>query len=42
MRFPIARPLQVEDLGPLGRAVEDRVGHGVVGEDLVPLAEDPV
>jgi hypothetical protein len=32
--FPIARPLQVEDLGPFGEPVQDRVGHGIVGEDL--------
>lgn len=40
--FPIARPLEVEDLRPLGQPVEDRVGHGIVVEDLVPLAEDPI
>jgi hypothetical protein len=40
--FPIAFPSQVEDLGPLGEPIEDGVGHGVIGEDLVPLAEDPV
>ena len=40
--FPIARPLQVEHLGPLGEPVQDGVGHGVVGEDLVPLPERPV
>ncbi len=37
MGFPIAGPLQVEDLGPLGEAIDDGVGHGLVGEDLVPL-----
>ena len=29
-------------LGPLGKPVQDGVGHGVVGEDLIPLPERPV
>ena len=32
----------MEDLGSLGEPVEDGVGHGIVGEDLVPLPEHPV
>jgi len=40
--FAIADPLEVEDLRPLSQSVEDRVGDGIVVEDLVPLAEDPV
>jgi hypothetical protein len=32
----------VEDLGPLGEPVQDGVGHGVIGEDLIPLAEGAV
>jgi len=35
----IARPFQVEHLSPLGQPVQDGVGHGVIGEDLVPLPE---
>jgi len=37
--FPIAGPLQVEDLGPLGEPVQDGVGHGVIGEDLIPFGK---
>ena len=39
---PIAGPLQVEDLSPLGQPVQDGVGHRVVREDLVPFPEHPV
>jgi hypothetical protein len=40
--FPIAGPLQLEDLGPLGEPVEDRMGHGVIREDLIPFPERPI
>jgi hypothetical protein len=30
----------VEDLFPLIEPVEENVGHGIIGEDLAPLAAD--
>jgi len=40
--FPIAGPFQMEDLGPFSQPVQDSVGHGVIGEDLIPFPERPV
>ncbi len=42
MGFPIARPFEAEDLGPLGEAIQDGMGHGIIMEHLVPLADDAV
>jgi hypothetical protein len=34
VHFPIARALQVDDLGPIDGPVEDDVGRRLIGEDL--------